>query len=146
MMKKVMAISIASIFAIISLGCKPSGKYGELKEYMNDVINANEEYISDLEKSNSAKEVAEAITDLGNKMEKLTKRGDEIEKKYPELKTMDKKNPPQELKQEFDKLEQMTQRLLTVSMKMMKYMMDPEVMKASQEMAKKMGKSNVVKQ
>jgi len=144
-MKKVMAISIAFIFAIISVGCKQSGKYGELKEYMNDVIDANEEYISDLDKSNSAKDVAEAITDLGNKMEKLAKRGEEIEKKYPELKTMDKKNPPKELKEEFDKMEQMTQKLLTVSMKMMKYMMDPEVMKASQEMAKKMGKSSVVK-
>lgn len=140
-----MAITIASVFALISLGCKPAGKYGDLKEYMNDVIKANEAYISSLEKSNSAKEVAEAITDLGNKMEKLSKKGEEIEKKYPELKTMDKKNPPKELKEEFEKFEQMAQKLLTVSMKMMKYMMDPEVMKASQEMAKKMGKSNVVK-
>jgi len=145
MTKKIMVITIASVFAIISLGCKQSGKYGDLKEYMNDVRKAYEGYISDLEKSNSAKDVAEAITDFGDKMEKLVKRGEEIEKKYPELKTMDRKNPPKELKEEFEKQDQMTQRLLTVSMKMMKYMMDPEVMKASQEMAKKMGKSGVIK-
>jgi Tfp pilus assembly protein PilP len=145
MTKKIVAITILSIFTVISIGCKQSGKYGDLKEYMNDVIKTNEKYISDLDKANSAKDVAEAITNLGDKMEKLSKRGEEIEKQYPELKTMDKKNPPKELKEEFDKLEQMTQKLLTVSMKMMKYMMDPEVMKASQEMAKKMGKSSVVK-
>jgi ribonucleotide reductase alpha subunit len=144
-MKKIIALSVASVFMLISFGCKPSGKYGELKEYMNDVIKANEEYITSLEKAGSAKDVAEAITELGNKMEKLTKKGEEIEKKFPELKSMDKKNPPKELKEEFEKLEQMAQKLLTVSMKMMKYMMDPEVMKASQEMAKKMGKSGVIK-
>jgi hypothetical protein len=145
MTKTIMAITIAFVFAVISIGCKQSGKYGDLKEYMNDVVKTNEDYISNLEKSNSAKDVAEAITELGNKMEKLTKREEEIEKKYPEFKTMDKENPPIELKGEFDKLEEMTQKRLTVSMKMMKYMMDPEVMKASQEMAKKMGKSSVVK-
>lgn len=145
MMKKIMTLTIAAVFALAGFGCKPAGKYGDLKEYMNDVINVNEDYIKALEKSSSAKEVAEAITELGDKMESLAKKGREIEKKYPELKTWDKKNPPSELKEEFEKLDQMGQKLLTVSMKMMKYMMDPEVMKASQEMAKKMGKPGVMK-
>jgi arsenate reductase-like glutaredoxin family protein len=140
-----MAIAIASVFAIVSTGCKHSGKYGDLKEYMNDVRETYEGYISDLEKSNSAKEVAEAITEFGDNMEKLVKRGEELEKRYPDWKVKYKENPPKELKEEFEKHDQMIQRYLTVSMKMMKYMMDPEVMKASQEMAKKMGRSSLMK-
>jgi ribonucleotide reductase alpha subunit len=144
-MRKIMAITIASVFVFMSVGCKQGGKYADLKEFLNDSIKITEDYISALEKANSAKDVAEAITEYGNKMEKFAKKGEEIEKKYPELKTMDKKNPPKELKEEFEKLEQLTQKFLTASMKMMKYMMDPEVMKASQEMAKKMGKTAVGK-
>ncbi len=144
MFKKITAISIATLFVIISFGCKPAGKYADLKDYLNDYIKANEEYISALEKANSGKEVAEAITDMGKKMEKLSKRGEDIEKKYPNMKDI-KKNPPVELKEEFDKLDKMTEKLLTVSMKMMKYMMDPDVLKATQEMAKKPVRSNVMK-
>jgi methyltransferase-like protein len=108
---------------------------------MNDVIGANEQYITALEKSNSTKDVMDAMIEHGNKMETLAAKGEKIEKKYPELKLMDKKKLPVELKEESDKLEQTVQKRLTVSMKMMKYMMAPEVMKASQEMTKKMGKS-----
>ena len=144
MIKKITAVALAFVFVLVSFGCKPSGKYGDLKEYLNDFIEVNQEYISALEKANSAKEVAEAITELGNDMEKLSKKGKEIEKKYPDLKSI-KKNPPVELKEEFEKLDQMTQKFLTVSMKMMKYMMDPEVMKASQELTKKKVESDAVK-
>ena len=145
MMKKILALAVVAVFALVSFACKPAGKYGDLKEYLNDVIKANEDYITALEKSSSAKEVAEAITEMGDKLEKLVKRGEEIEKKYPEMKAWDKKNPPAEVKEEFEKMEAMSQKLLTVSMKMMKYMMDPEVMKASQEMAKKVGQTGVMK-
>ncbi len=141
MRNRILAVTIASLFVLIALGCKQTGKYGELEEYMNDVIKANEEYITSLEKADSGKEVAKAISDLGEKMGKLNERSHEIEKKFPELKSDKmKKDPPDELKDEFQKLEQMAQRLLAASMKMMKYMDDPAVMKASQEMEKMLRK------
>jgi len=56
-----------------------------------------------------------------------------------------RKDAPAEIKDELERLEQVAQKLLTVSMKTMKYMMDPEVMKASQEMAKKVGQTGVMK-
>jgi hypothetical protein len=123
--------------ALVNFSCKPAGKYADLKEYLNDSLKAEEDYIAALERANSAKEVAEAITALGNKMEKLAPRADILKKKYPELKTLDRKNLPVELKEEIEKLENMNQQWLTVSMKMMKYLMDSEVMKANQELAKK---------
>ncbi|MBN2159244.1 MAG: hypothetical protein JW807_07600 [Spirochaetes bacterium] len=142
-MKKMLAMASAVFVALVSFTCRPSGKYADYSEYMSDVIEANEDYISALEKANSPKEVAEAITELGDKMETITKVRENIEKKYPEIKTIDRKNPPSELKKDFDRLDEMTQKLLTVYMKKMKYMMDPEVMKASQEMAKKSGNSGL---
>ncbi len=132
----------AILFAIAAAGCTKAGKYDELKSYMNEVITANEEYVTSLEKARNAKEVAEAITALGNRMGELNERSREIEKKYPELKSDEiKKNPPKELREEFARLEKMAQRLLTASMKMMKYMDDPAVMKASREMDMKMRRS-----
>jgi hypothetical protein len=137
-----MVIKIYAIFilitALIGLNCKPAGKYADFKEYLDDSIKAEEEYISALERANSAKEVADAITALGNKMEKLAPRADILKKKYPDLRITDKKKLPAELKEEFERIDSMSQRLLTVSMKMMKYMMDSDVMKANQELAKKM--------
>jgi Zn-dependent M32 family carboxypeptidase len=144
MMKKILTIALVSVCAITFFGCKKKGEYADLKEYLSDVIKINEEYVTALEKANNAKDVAEALTDMGNKMEKITKNGEEIKKKYSDMSKI-RKDPPAEIKEELDKLEQVAQRLLTVSMKTMKYMMDPEVMKASQEMAKKMGGSNVFK-
>ncbi len=132
----------AFLFAIAAAGCTKAGKYDELKSYMHEVITVNEEYVTSLEKARNAKEVAEAITALGNKMGALNERSREIEKKYPELKSDEmKKNPPKELREEFARLEKTAQRLLTASMKMMKYMDDPAVMKASREMDMKMRRS-----
>ncbi len=143
-MKKILTVTIASILALALFACKKSGEYADLKEYLGDVIKINEEYVSALEKANSAKDVAEALTEMGNKMEKIGKDGEAVKKKYSDMSTI-RKDPPAEIKDELEKLEQVAQRLLTVSMKTMKYMMDPEVMKASQEMAKKMGGSNIFK-
>src|SRR3990172_11905244 len=142
MLRKIYILITAAV-ALISFGCKPAGKYADLKEYLNETIKAEEGYMSELEKANSAKEVAAAITEWGNKMEKLAPSAEWLMKKYPELKTMDRKNPPPELREEFERIDKLSQKLLTVSMKMMKYMMDSEVMKATQEMAKKAGKSSL---
>ena len=144
MIKKILTITLAAVFAVAFFGCKKSGQYADLKEYLNDFINFQEEYVSALEKANSAKDVAEAMKDMGDKMEKIAKKGEALKAKYPDLNKM-KKEPPAEIKDEIEKLTQVTQRWLTVSMKNMKYMMDPEVLKASQEMARKMGSTNIVK-
>jgi len=144
MIKKILTITLAAAFAVAFFGCKKSGQYADLKEYLNDFINFQEEYVSALEKANSAKDVAEAMTEMGNKMEKIAKKGESLKTRYPDLNKM-RKEPPAEIKDELEKLTKVTQRWLTVSMKNMKYMMDPEVLKASQEMARKMGGTNIFK-
>jgi hypothetical protein len=147
MLKKICIIVPAAILTTC-LGCKPAGRYADLKEYLNESIMAEKEYISDLAKANSAKEVAEAITDWGNKMEKLAPRAEKLKKKYSELhefKTMDRKSLPPELREEFETIDKLSQNLLTVSMKKMKFMMDTEVMRATQDMMEKAGKASLFK-
>jgi hypothetical protein len=137
---------ILSISVIFFAGCKSSGsKYSDLKILLQDVIKANEEYVGTLEKATTAKDVAEAINKLGGLVEKYAARADEIEKRHPELKDIDKKNPPSELKDEYDKLNQLEERRVKVSIKMMVYMKDPEVLKAIQDLVKKTAKTRLIK-
>ena len=51
MMKKILIFAMASLVAVAFLGCKKSGEYADLKEYLNEVIKINEEYVSALEKA-----------------------------------------------------------------------------------------------
>lgn len=141
-----LALALMATIAIIG-GCRGGGggKYGDIKTHLSEVITVNESYVNALEKSNSAKDVALAISDLTGKMEKLTRQQADLEKTYPELKTIDRNNPPVELKEEYERLNALGERKITASIKIMKYMIDPEVMKASQELARKTGESNISK-
>jgi hypothetical protein len=81
-------------------------------------------------------------------MEKLAPRAEKLKKKYSELhefKTMDRKSLPPELREEFETIDKLSQNLLTVSMKKMKFMMDTEVMRATQDMMEKAGKASLFK-
>ncbi len=137
MIKKIIAIFVL-IFVTVGFSCRPAGKYADFKEYLNDLIKAQEDYISALERANSAKEVADAITALSDRMDKLAPRFNTLKKKYPDINIADKTKRPAELSEEFERIDGMGQRLLTVTMKMMKYMMDPDVMKANQELSRKL--------
>ena len=143
-MKKALIITVAALVAAAWCGCTKSGEYADLKAYLNKVITINEEYVSALEKANSAQDVADAMTGLGNKMEGMAKEGAAIRKKYSDMNRL-RKDPPPEIKEELHKLEQLARRLLEVSMKTMQYMTDPAVKEASREMTRKMVGANIVK-
>lgn len=147
MVWKCMAL-VAALTAALALtaGCRgKDGKYADIKAHMAEVIAANESYVNSLEKAANAKDVAQAINELSGKMEVLTRRQEELEKTYPELKTIDRNNPPVDLKEQYERLNALGERKITASIKIMKYMIDPEVMKASQELARKTGKTNITK-
>jgi len=137
MAKKIVALTVLSLFFFI--GCS-TGKYSDMKSFMNDVIDAQEDYASDLEGASNAKDIVDAMNSFADKMEGISKRGEELEKKYPDFSS---KNIPSELKPEFERLGKVTGKIIKLSMKNMKYMMSPEVMKATQNLAKKAGKSKM---
>ncbi len=143
-MKKL--VSILSVLFLLSLtACGGAGKYGDVKDFVNDFIVAQENYISEVEKADSADEVAAALTKFGGEVVKFAEKGKKLNEKYPELEN--EKERPAELKDIFQKLEESSEKMgkSMSSPKLRKYMMDPKVMKAAMEMGQKFQNSKVFK-
>lgn len=90
------------IAALVLPGGCGTGKYADIKNVMEDMIEARERFIANVGQARTPKEAAGAITSLGTEMKKLRPRYEELEKKYPEL-----QNPgslPLELKELVDAL------------------------------------------
>ena len=138
----VVAILISVLIALNVAACKKKGRYDDLKEYLEDLIAANEEYLQAVERAGSATEMVKAINEMTDKSADLAKRAEKIKKQYPNL-TEISKNPPPELKGEYARLNALAERLLGITGKMMKYMMDPVVMEATQKMAEQSRKTGV---
>jgi len=135
MVKKI--IPLFALVALVITGCS-TGKYADVKSYLQDTIKMQEKYISTIEGAKSGSEVASAIETFADGLVEMAEKGKELEKKYPELNFKDKQFPP-ELKAEMDKLDEVGKRMITASTSIgMKYMRDPAVLKAQMSMAKKL--------
>jgi hypothetical protein len=129
-MKKnlVMLLSLVLLFGVACSG----GKYGDIKDALNDLIDMQEEYINTIQKAQAASDVASAINRYADRFIQIKPRLESFEQKYPELKKQ--KEPPEELKESFEKLTKSAERLATASMTMLKYLNDPEVQKATERL------------
>jgi len=138
----VVAILISVLIALNVAACRTKGRYDDLKEYLRDLIAANEEYLQAVERAGNVNEMVKAINEMTEKSADLAKRAENIKKQYPNL-TEISKNPPPELKGEYARLNALAERLLGITGKIMKYMMDPAVMEATQKMAEESRKTGV---
>ncbi|MBP7584978.1 MAG: hypothetical protein KBA61_13135 [Spirochaetes bacterium] len=125
-MKKHIAI-IAAITLLFGAGCK-RGKYSDINEALDDLISIQESYITAIQNAQNAGDVAKAINSYADSFMKLKPRIESFEQKYPELKQS--KEPPEELKGNFERLQKSAEKLATASMTMLKYLEAPEVQKA----------------
>lgn len=116
------------------------GKYDEVVSLNGEFVEVMEDYVENLDKADSAKTVAAAMNDFSDKMEDLAPRLKEMSQKYPELK--DTKNLPDELRASQKKSEELGKRMAGSMMKMMQFMMSPEVQAAQQRMSQVMGSMN----
>lgn len=137
-MKKILSLlSIATLALLIS--CGGGGKYSDIKGFINDVIKTQEDFLGSVQKAGSADDIVSAVNTFGDKIIKLGEQSIELKKKYPDSDKWDKE-PPAELKGEFDKLNAQTDKFEKVflSENIKKFMMDPKVQKAFMDMGKKM--------
>jgi superfamily I DNA and/or RNA helicase len=125
-MKKHIAI-IAAIALLFGAGCK-SGKYSDINEALNDLIKIQDSYVTAIQGAQNAGDVAKAINSYADNFMKIKPRIESFEQKYPELKIS--KEPPEELKENFERLQKSAEKLATASMSMLKYLEAPEVQKA----------------
>jgi len=140
-MKKVVGfLTIAALAFFIS--CGGAGKYGDVKEFINDVIETQSEFLGSIEKAGSADDIVSAVDTFGDKIIKLADKSIELKKKYPDSEKWDKE-PPVELKEDFDKLNAQSEKFQKAFMNaaIAKYMRDPKVQKAFIDMGKKMEKA-----
>jgi len=101
------------------------------------MYDANEKYMTDIQKATSASDVASAITAFTETYKSLVPAMKELEKKYSDLDIKDSKYPA-ELKEYEKKFEEQSLRLEKASTSMMKFMMNKEVSDALQNMGKAM--------
>jgi|GEM_PF-517107 len=143
-------LSILSLGFMLTLtacgGGSSSGKYGDIKNFLADVVKSQNSYVSAVKNAGSPDDVVKALNAFGEDMVKFATKGQELEKKYPGLKKWGKK-PPAELESAFKKLEENSKTVGAAMSdpKIRKFMMDPKVMKAAMEMGKKLQNSNVFK-
>ncbi len=131
-------ILLPALILLFGVGCK-GGKYSDINDALNDLIKMQETYVTAIQNAQNAGDVAKAIERYADNFIKLKPRIESFEKKYPELKLS--KEPPEELKENFDRLQKSAEKLATASMSMLKYLESPEVQKAIERL-KDLSKSN----
>jgi len=95
-------ILILSVISAVS--CSGHKKYSDIREFINEVVATEDEFLSMIDKSSNADDVVTAVDTFGSKLIKLSENSREIKKKYPEIdKWVD--DPPAELKLDLAKLD-----------------------------------------
>jgi len=92
-----------ALIMIAAISCKSGKKYSEIREFINEVVTTQDEFLSNIDKSVRADDVVSAVDAFGMKLMKLSEKSTEIRRKYPEV---DKwiNDPPDELKMDFNRL------------------------------------------
>ena len=132
MEKMRMFAPLAVLLLLVACG-GGGGKYGEVKEALNEQMDAMEEFTAAANKPDNAKGIVAAM----EKLEAVGKAGqakmEEMAKKYPEI--ADQENPPEELKPEMERMEKIVSEFMGAMMKVMQeYGDDPDVQAAMQKM------------
>jgi hypothetical protein len=116
--------------------CGGGGKYASAKALMGKQLAAMSHYADAMEKAGNAQEVAAAMNAYAAEQKELIPAMKEVQQKFPEM--MAQKEPPVELKEEMEKMQQIGQRVAAASMKAVQYMSDPVVQEAQKKFAESM--------
>jgi hypothetical protein len=137
-MKRISAlICVAALSCLVACTC--GGQYGDVKAFINDMVSIQEDYISSVKNAKNPDDVVGATRQFGDRFLGLSARSSELKKKYADIATWDK-NPPEALREDFARIEQVSgklQKAFTDS-GFMKYMGDRKVQEAFMELGKKM--------
>lgn len=134
---KIAAVLCAVIFIAGLTACGGGGgKYADLKPVVKKFNTNTEKFIASMEKADSAEKVASAMKDFSKVMAGLKADMEKMEEKYPELKDMS--DPPAELAEDGQKMQELMMKMGTVMMKAMEYQDDEAVKAALEEFQKVM--------
>lgn len=141
-MKRIVSVFYAVlIFSLVACGGS-GGKYGDVKDFIKDMISAQDAYIASVEKANSPDDVVKAIENFGTSFIGLADKSVELKAKYPDIDKWDS-NPPEELKADFENVEKSSEKMEKIFMNenVRKHMMDAKVLQAFMDLGKKLEKT-----
>jgi K+/H+ antiporter YhaU regulatory subunit KhtT len=129
-------MAFAALVAVF--GCSSGQDYSDAVEINNKFVDAMGSYIEDIDKAESASDVADAIDAYAQKIDDLAPQMKSIASQHPEWKDMGK--VPEELKPIQEKAKQMASQIPNTFMKTMKYMTDTQVREAHKRLQESMAK------
>lgn len=136
-MKKFILVLTVVIISFVLLNAD-TGKYTDVKELLTIQAKVFEEYIKGCESAKDAKDVAVVINKMTDGFKSMIPHIKALAKKYGNLEEVFDKNPPEELKPDIEKMEELSKKMVGASMKLGQYIQDPEVKKANEEFQKVM--------
>ena len=135
-MKKHQWIIGIMITALVA-GCG-SGKYADVKDYMQKSIKIQEEYLKAIENADSAGDVAGAINKFAERLNALRPQMKAIMEKYPEMAL--EKETPSELREVTARQNELAEKIAQSSTKYVApYTLDPVVVEATKNLSQAMG-------
>ena len=137
-MKKKVWIGVI-IAASLIVGCgRFSGRYADVRDYMEQSIKAQEEYLSAIEKADSAQEIAGALNKFAERFLTLKPKMKVLMEKYPEIAS--EKELPSELRGVMNRQNDLAEKIHNASMKNVSpHTTDPAVVEATKNLAEAMG-------
>ncbi len=111
-------------------------KYEDIKNMIISQCKILEEYIKGCENVKEAKDVVVLLTKYKNGCQALLPDLKALMKKYGSLEKVIGENPPENLKPDLKKMEELTQQLFGASIALGKYKEDPDVKKTQEEVNK----------
>lgn len=138
-MKRVVSVFYAVIILSLVACGGSGGKYGDVKDFIKEMISAQDAYMSAAEKANSPDDFVKAIENFGTSFIGLADKSVKLKAKYPDIDKWDS-NPPEELKADFEKVEKSSEKMekIFLNENVRKHMMDPKVLQAFMDLGKKL--------
>lgn len=138
-MKKFVLGFIVMLISFVLLDANPGqDKYADIKDLLAKQTKVFEEYIKACENVKDAKDVVILINNFKEGFKALIPDLKALVKKYGDLEKLFEDNPPEELKPDLEKIEELSRKIAGISAKLAPYAQDPEVVKANQEFFKLM--------
>ena len=131
---------LLGLFLVFAISACGGDKYKEARSVMADHAKASESYLNGMNNAKSADDVVDTVNKFTDDMKTIIPRLKALHEKYPDWWVGGQaSNVPEELQAEGKRLEDLSGKMQSATMNIMKYMMDPKVQQAMQRMGQELG-------
>jgi gas vesicle protein len=136
-MKKITLVLVVVGISLVLLSANP-GDYTDVKNLFSKQATLMQNYINACANVKEAKDVVAIFDNLKEGFKELMPDIKALVDKYGDLEKLFEDETPEELKADLDKMKDLTQKMMTESMKLSQYAQDPDVVKSQQDLTRVM--------